>query len=87
MTDLRATFSPELVEALERLVDERVRAALEELHGDARSRRRFVTVAEAAELTGLSERGVRAQVKRGRLRAKRLGQRILVDLESLKDAG
>lgn len=64
-------------------MDERVQAALE-VRSNGRPRR-FVTVSEVAEITGLSERGVRAQVTRGRLRAKRLGTRILVDLESLDD--
>ncbi|HUG63987.1 MAG TPA: helix-turn-helix domain-containing protein [Gaiellaceae bacterium] len=85
MSELRATFAPELVAAIEQLVDERVQLALED-RGNGRPRR-FVTVSEAAAATGLSERGVRAQVKRGWLRAKRLGNRILVDLESLEDAG
>lgn len=85
MTDLRTLFAPELVEAIEQLVDERVAAALEE-RPNGRPRR-FVTVSEVAEITGLSERAIRAQVTRGRLRAKRLGTRILVDLESLEDAG
>jgi hypothetical protein len=86
MTDrlLTAAFSPELLAALERLVDERVATALDGLH-EAR-RRGFVTVAEAAIATGLSELAIRAQVKRGRLYAKRLGTRILVDVDSIEGA-
>jgi excisionase family DNA binding protein len=77
---LAAAFTPELVAAIERLVDQRVEAALVDL--DRSGSRQFVTVAEAAKLTGLTERAIRAQVKKGRIRSRPLGTRLLVDMES-----
>lgn len=85
MSELRLELPAELVE---RLAERAAEIVLERLaaRGDS-ARRRFVTVSEAAALIGLSERGVRAQVARGRLRARRLGNRILVDLDSLENPG
>ena len=82
---LAGMFSPLVLELLERLVDERVEARLAERDNGRRGGdgRRFVTVQEAAVALGLTERAVRAQVARGRLPARHLGTRILVDMDAL----
>lgn len=43
----------------------------------------LVGVAEAARATGLSVPTIRRQIRAGRLRATRLGRRVLVDLHDL----
>ena len=90
MTDLRATFSPELVEALERLVDERVQAAVAELHPNgAGSSSPWLSLSEAAEYLRTSERTVQRLVKRSRIRTSTIGRRRLFhrdDLDALARA-
>lgn len=81
---LEELLAPAVVDAIEELVAEIVAGALRE-HGVRERRRKFVTVGEAARELGLSERAVRAQVHRGRLEARWLGTRILVDLDSIED--
>jgi len=43
-----------------------------------------VDVQEAARLTSLSQRTIRRYIQLGRLRAVRIGRRVLVPLESLR---
>ncbi len=43
----------------------------------------FVTVDEAAELTGQSTRTIRRKVHAGMIEAKRMGRKILIDREAL----
>lgn len=79
--ELLRFFSPDAAAAIERRISERVEQGLRQAApaGD----RRFVTVAEAATLLGLTERAVRSHVQRGRLAARRLGTRILIDMDGL----
>lgn len=79
--DLRAAFAPELVEALEQLVDERVAAALEA----ARTRQGtpWLTLAEAAEHLRISQRKLNGLLKQGRVHSAYIGRRRLVHRDDL----
>ena len=81
MNDLRTMFGPELVAALEQLVDERVQAALADNGGTASSP--WLTVSEAAEYLRTSERTVQRLVKRGRIRTSAVGRRRLLHRDDL----
>ena len=81
MTDLSDLLGPQLVEAIERCVDERVRAALAE-HRD-RSDPPWLTIAEAADYLRVSERTVDRLVARRRLRSSTIGRRRLVSRDDL----
>jgi excisionase family DNA binding protein len=82
MSDLAAIFGPELVEALEQLVDRRVAAALAALPTpDAAAP--WLTLEQAAERLGCSTDAVRMRVKRGRLEPRRQGRRLYVSRESV----
>ncbi len=78
--DLRAAFSPHLIDALEQLVDERVAAALAEKGDDSQT---WLSVAEAAEYLRVSQRLVHKLIKEKRLRATYLGRRCLLDRHDL----
>jgi excisionase family DNA binding protein len=82
MTDLHATFSRELVEAIEQLVDERVKVALE-AHVDGSSSSPWLTVAEAAEYLRTSERTVQRIMGRKRIRTSAIGRRRLLHRDDL----
>jgi excisionase family DNA binding protein len=74
-------FAPELVQAIERLVDERVKAALTELEPSNGSP--WLSVADAAVYLGVSERTVGRLLERGRVRSTYVGRRRLLHRDDL----
>lgn len=74
---LDALLGPELVTAIEQLVDERVAQAVAELRAPPPASP-WLTVAQAAELLGCSADAVRMRIRRGRLAARRQGRRVYV---------
>ena len=79
MTDLRALFAPELVDAIERLVDERVSEALAR---DRPTPKRWLSVAEAGEYLGCSAKAVYARIDRRRIPSeavRRIGRTVTID--------
>jgi excisionase family DNA binding protein len=85
--ELDGVFAPEVVAAIERLVDERVAAALAGAARPASSSPRWLTVAAAAERLGCSPDAVRMRVRRGRLEARRQGRRVYVSAASVDRLG
>ena len=81
MTDLTRLLSAEILEAFERLVDERVHAALKEQEVVAPAR--WLTLAEAAQYTRLSQRTLERAVERQRLRKEKVGSRTLFNVDEL----
>lgn len=51
---------------------------------EAQARDGYVTVAEAARLTKVTERGIRTWTRTGRVTTKRIGAMVFVNLESLR---
>jgi excisionase family DNA binding protein len=82
VTDLDALFGPDLVAAIEQLVDERVAQAINGLQAPA-PLFPWLTVTEAADLLSCSPAAVRMRIKRGRLVARRQGRRVYVARESV----
>jgi excisionase family DNA binding protein len=85
---LRAALSPELVAALEELVDERVRERLEasEVNGSASP---WLSLDEAADYLRVSPRTLERQLARGHVRSTSIGRRRLLhraDLDELAKA-
>jgi excisionase family DNA binding protein len=76
VSDLRATFSPDLVAALERLVDERIAAALAERENG--SEPSWLSISEAAEYLRVSPSTIARMLKHGRVRSSCVGRRRLV---------
>jgi excisionase family DNA binding protein len=72
MNDLRDVFSPDVLVAIERFVDERVEAALTELDAE-RAIPPVLTISEAAGYLRVSERHVQRLIARRELRAARWG--------------
>ena len=70
-------LSPQSREELEQLVEQTVQRALRDRRPEGQ---RFVSVAQAAKLYGVSERAVRARASRGRIVTKKSGRTVLVDL-------
>lgn len=81
MNELAALFSPEVVAAIERLIDERVEAALAERGNGARSP--WLSISEAAVYLGVSERTVERMIQRGKVRSSTLGRRRLLRRDDL----
>jgi excisionase family DNA binding protein len=87
VTDLRLLFAPDLVEAIERLVDERVAAALEAVQ--ANGSKRWLSVRQAGEFLGCSERAVYRRIETGRIPAETVrhsGRRVYIDRKALDRA-
>jgi len=82
VSDLRAMFGPELVAALEALVDERMAAALAAERRDDGPE--WLTLAQTAELLDCSVDAVRMRAKRGRLVTRTQGRRVYVSAESVR---
>ena len=82
---LARVLSPDLVDAIAELVDERVAQALKA--ASARHGPRWLTVEQAAERLSCSPDAVRMRVKRGRLEHRRQGRRIYVSGESVDRIG
>jgi hypothetical protein len=80
---LERFFAPQVVDAFERLVDERVEAVSESVSREASSRI-WLTCAEAGEELGCSAAAIRMRVQRGRLEARRQGRRLYVSAASIR---
>jgi excisionase family DNA binding protein len=80
---LEQLLSPAAVDAIEALVEQRVReelAARETRTGD----RTWLTLKEAGDLLGCSADAVRMRVQRGRLESRRQGRRVYVSAASVE---
>lgn len=85
MSELADVFSPAVVAAIERLVDERVAAALTGGRSGATAKR-WLTVREAGDYLGCGDRAVYARIRRGRIPSgavKHSGRSVLVDRQAL----
>lgn len=80
MSDLERYFSPEVVAAIEALIEEFF-ARAEKEHDDGPE---WLTLAQAAELLGCTPDAVRMRAKRGRLVTRTHGRRVYVSAASVK---
>src|SRR5262249_39079563 len=71
-------LSPQLRSEIEALVDERIAQALR----SQRNGQRFLSVRQAAELYGCSERAIRGRAARGRVVTRRSGRTVLIDVQA-----
>jgi excisionase family DNA binding protein len=78
---LRAALAPELIDALEELVAERVAAALAAQPDPTAAA--WLTLEQAAERLGCSRDAVRMRAGRGRLATRRHGRRLYVSAASV----
>jgi excisionase family DNA binding protein len=85
VSELRALLSETLLAELERLVDERVAAALES-HGAVKVASPWLSLRDCAARLQVSERTVARLVKRGRIRTCAVGRRVLVHAADLDAA-
>ena len=76
-------FSPDVVAAIEQLVDARVAAALVAMPTEPNGAAPWLTLEQAAERLGCSTDAVRMRAKRGRLSSRRQGRRVYVSRESV----
>jgi hypothetical protein len=79
---LDALLGPDLVAAIEQLVDERVARAMAQLRVPPPPSP-WLTVAQAADLLGCSPAAVRMRINRGRLVVRRHGRRLYVSRRSV----
>jgi excisionase family DNA binding protein len=82
VSGLRSLFAPELVEAIERLVDDRIEATLAERENGSSSTP-WLTIAEAAEYSRLSERTIERLLGRAKIRSSTIGRRRLLHRDDL----
>jgi hypothetical protein len=83
---LSAVLAPDLLDALEELVAERVAAELARLDAH-RDDLRWLTLGQAAERLGCSAEAVRMRASRGRLETRRHGRRLYVSASSVAEPG
>jgi excisionase family DNA binding protein len=84
VSDLSTMLGPELVAAIEQLVEERVARALAR-RGDATAKR-WLSVPEAGEYLGCSRKAVYARIERGRIpdnAVRRMGRTVTIDRHAL----
>ena len=84
MSEFRSLLSEALVFELERLVDQRVRAALAEREPTNGSP--WLSLSDCAERLHVSQRTVTRRVKSGRIRTCTVGRRVLVHADDLDAA-
>jgi excisionase family DNA binding protein len=82
---LLAALSPELVEALDELVDERVRDRFDDLAGASGSASPWLSIVEAAELLRCKRQRVDDLLSQGRLARYKDGSRTLVNRIELEE--
>jgi excisionase family DNA binding protein len=80
---LLAILAPDLVEAIDQLVEERVRATLEALASNGGSP--WLSLDEAAEYLRVSPRTLERQLARGRVRSSGIGRRRLLHRDDLDE--
>lgn len=79
---LASVLAPDVLEALEELVDERVAERLAELPS-ANGAPRWLTLDQAAGRLGCTTDAARMRAKRGRLESRRQGRRVYVSRASV----
>jgi hypothetical protein len=82
---LAAVLAPDLLDALDALVAERVAAELARLDVHRDSGPRWLTVEQAAQRLGCSPAAVRMRASRGRLTTRHQGRRVYVAAASVDD--
>ena len=80
---LLAALAPEVVDAIEQLVDECVRAALDRERAQGATGRSWLTLREAGVQLGCSPNAVRMRARRGRLEHRYQGRRLYVSADSV----
>jgi excisionase family DNA binding protein len=86
MSDLRDSLGPDLIAAVERLVDERVTAALAER--ETGSQQSWLSIEEASGYLGVSVSTIGRMLREGRVPSTYVGRRRLVrreDLDSVRN--
>jgi excisionase family DNA binding protein len=74
-------FGPDTLE----LLADFVRGEVDRTLNDRDHERRWLSVADAADYLGLSEKGIRRRIERGTIAYTRHGSRILVDRRALDE--
>lgn len=75
---LAAVLAPDVLDALEALVAEKVAVELTRIGTDRHNSPRWLTLQQAAERLGCSPTAVRMRASRGRLVTRRHGRRVYV---------
>jgi excisionase family DNA binding protein len=84
---LATILAPELLNAFEELVAERVVAELARLEASRENGPAWLTLAQAADRLGCSRDAVRMRAKRGRLETRRHGRRLYISAASVAELG
>lgn len=82
---IAAVLIPDLIDALESLVAERVAAEMARLGAQRDSGPRWLTIAQAAERLSCTPAAVRMRANRGRLQTRRQGRRVYVSAASVDE--
>jgi hypothetical protein len=83
---LAAVLAPDLLDAVEELVAERVAAEMAS-HAQRDAGPRWLTLEHAGERLGCSPAAVRMRASRGRLQTRRHGRRVYVSAASVAELG
>ena len=82
---LAAVLAPDVVDALEQLVAERISGELATLEASRANGPDWLPLQQAADLLGCSPDAVRMRANRGRLKTRRHGRRLYVSAASVAE--
>lgn len=86
MQNIIITTPEELNGMIDSAINKRINPLKELIFSKLNPQKKNVTVKEAAKMLNVTELTVRNYVKQGKIKAKKIGRRIVINLESLENS-
>lgn len=86
MNKIIVTTQEELGYMIDSVINKRINPLKELIYSKLNPQKKNVTVKEAAKMLNVTELTVRNYVKQGKIQAKKIGRRIVINLESLENS-
>lgn len=86
MSKIIIATQEELSEMIDAAIRKRINPLQELISSKLNPQKKNITVKEAAKMLNVTELSVRNYVKQGKIKAKKIGRRIVINLESLENS-
>ena len=86
MKKIIVTTHEELSFIIDSAIHKRINPLKELIYSKLNPKKKNVTVKEAAKMLNVTELTIRNYVKQGKIQAKKIGRRIIINLESLENS-